>query len=101
MYNKSYYGKKEYSSSRLNMAEMSMKSMKKHTSESGHRNIDRSKDAGHFEWTTGMILTCKDNEGNIKHCNQYRVDKHLGDGTFGRALKCTQVSGDFTKDEEE
>ena len=41
--------------------------------------IDRSKDADHFIWTKGMVLG---DDG------RYKVVGHLGDGTFGRALKC-------------
>lgn len=51
--------------------------------------IDRSKDADHFVWTKGMILG-SENKGS----NQYRISGHLGDGTFGRALKCQEVGSD-------
>lgn len=44
--------------------------------------VDRSGDADHFIWTKGMLLG-KD--------GAYRVDCHMGDGTFGRALKCTEI----------
>ena len=49
--------------------------------------IDRSKDADHFIWTKGMILA-SENKGS----NQYKILGHLGDGTFGRALKCLEVT---------
>jgi dual-specificity kinase len=42
----------------------------------------RSKDAGHFSWSTGMLLGSE---------QRYQVIGHFGDGTFGRALKCTDI----------
>ncbi len=41
---------------------------------------DRSRDAGHFEWSKGEMLGEK-----------YKVMKFLGDGTFGRALECLNI----------
>lgn len=38
-----------------------------------------------------MILG-SDNKNN--GCGQYRIIGHLGDGTFGRALKCQEISED-------
>lgn len=38
---------------------------------------DRSKDAGHFEWSRNELLG-----------DRYKVIKFLGDGTFGRCLEC-------------
>lgn len=39
----------------------------------------RQNDAGHFEYTIGNKL------GN------YKIISHLGDGTFGRTLKCQNL----------
>ena len=39
-------------------------------------------------WANGMVLT-SDQVG----ANRYKIVGHLGDGTFGRALKCVQVTG--------
>jgi dual-specificity kinase len=44
--------------------------------------VDRSKDADHFPWTAGMLLG---------PAAKYKILGHLGDGTFGRALKCEEV----------
>jgi len=49
------------------------------SNQSSDDGVDRSKDAGHFEWNTKMCLGSD---------NRYEVVSHLGDGTFGRALKC-------------
>jgi len=50
----------------------------------GH--VDRSKDADHFVWQPSMIL--QDNPTDSK----YKIVGHLGDGTFGRALKCVELT---------
>ena len=49
--------------------------------------MDRSKDADHFVWQKDMVLTDSQNVD----ANKYKIIGHLGDGTFGRALKCVQV----------
>lgn len=50
--------------------------------------IDRSKDADHFEWRMNMWLYGKiGNQQKGESSRQYQVIGHLGDGTFGRALK--------------
>lgn len=43
----------------------------------------------------GMMLDDVAGKGDQ---NQYKIEKHLGDGTFGRALKCLQTAGDVSKD---
>jgi len=53
----------------------------------GAHQIDRSKDTGHFEWKKDMILTSSD---PTARSSSYRVVDHLGDGTFGRALRCVE-----------
>lgn len=62
--------------------------------------IDRSKDAGHFEWRHNMILYGPDPQQPqgqpLAAPNRYRVVDHLGDGTFGRTLKCVR-EGDPTE----
>jgi serine/threonine protein kinase len=63
--------RKSKSSSRNGSLDMS--------NQSSDDGVDRSKDAGHFVWNVGMILGVE---------NRYEVLAHLGDGTFGRALKC-------------
>lgn len=45
-------------------------------------SIDRSKDADHFIWHKGQLLGTD---------QRYKVLEHLGDGTFGRALKCQDM----------
>ena len=39
----------------------------------------RAMDAGHYEYTIGNML------------GDYQIVSHLGDGTFGRTLKCQNV----------
>jgi len=59
---------------------------------SGGRNIDRSKDAEHFEFRKGQTLYS--GQGKDPKVARYTVVRHLGDGTFGRCLKCVPVDGD-------
>ena len=48
-------------------------------SESSLSSVDRKNDAVHFTWSAGMGLGADD---------KYQVIDHMGDGTFGRALRC-------------
>ena len=61
----------------------------------GGAEPDRSKDAGHFEWRKNMILSSQDPllglSALTKQASRYVVIDHLGDGTFGRALKCGEL----------
>jgi len=51
-------------------------------SESSKSSIGRKNDADHFVWSVGMALGSDE---------RYKVSDHLGDGTFGRALRCLDV----------
>lgn len=39
----------------------------------------RNQDAGHFDYTIGNLM------------GDFQIDSHLGDGTFGRTLKCQNL----------
>lgn len=59
------------------MLNRSIENSSNNGSENSTSSKDREQDAGHFEYEIGQILG-----------NRYKIIGHLGDGTFGRTLKC-------------
>lgn len=60
----------------------------KSKSQSRSKSPDRSKDAGHYKFKIGTLLHGK---YIVNIFNNFKIESHLGDGTFGRVLECRNI----------